>query len=80
MKVRIEINIECGENTCASEPGKFCEYAGSMKFGSIPVCMLFNGQDRSGGTSQTILEEKDGWVQRCPACKEHSTNENNRSN
>jgi hypothetical protein len=60
MKVVIETHIECGERTCATEPGKFCHKLGTKKFGSQPWCMLFDEQ----------LFEQDGWVQRCKQCVE----------
>ena len=37
MKYKIELEIECGEETCASEPGKFCRWFGSKSFGRKPV-------------------------------------------
>lgn len=54
------ILIEHGEKTCASEPGKFCRFAGSKSFGTDPWCTLFN----------TRLRDKDGWLQRAPECLE----------
>lgn len=66
MKTRITLEIECGETTCAIEPGRFCRFLGSKKFGSISVCMLFPDPDGRG--SDTMVWDKDGWVQRCPAC------------
>lgn len=59
----IKIKIECGETTCASKPGEFCKFLGASHFGTRPQCRLFP----SDGAS-TPLKEKDGWVQRCPAC------------
>ena len=68
----IAIKITSGDKTCANKPGDFCKYLGSIKFGSISVCMLFpnnnNNNTLKGDTSYTILEEKDGWVQRCEDC------------
>lgn len=61
----IKLNLDCGESTCASEPGKFCQFFGSMRFGTIAVCRLFPSDDGA----QTELFEKDGWIQRCEACK-----------
>ena len=61
---KLTINIECGEKTCAKEPGKFCSYFGSKKMGTIPICTLFPSTD----TVYTELEEKEGWTLRCPAC------------
>ena len=65
MRMNLTIEIECGENTCASKPGQFCKYMGSVKFGQVPVCCLFPSEKE---TSWTLLEEKDGWVQRCKPC------------
>ncbi len=64
MKRTLRVEIECGETTCASEPGKFCEFFGSRNFGSVPVCALFP----AGDSTWTDLEEKDGWTQRCSQC------------
>lgn len=64
MKKTLSIEIECGELTCASEPGKFCPFVGSVKMGTKTVCRLFPSEDKS----YTVLEDKDGWVQKCPAC------------
>ena len=60
------IKVECGLETCASEPGKFCSYMGSVKFGQVSVCRLFP----SAEDSYTVLTEDEpgGWVQRCPEC------------
>lgn len=53
------ITFEHGEKTCAVSPGIFCRFQGVMGFGTRPVCMLFNNE---------TLYDKDGWLQRCPAC------------
>jgi hypothetical protein len=66
MKRGIILEIECGETTCASEPGRFCRFLGRQKFGSISVCMLFPDPDGQG--SDTTLRDQDGWIRRCPAC------------
>lgn len=61
-KRKLSIVIEAGESTCASEPGKFCSWAGSRKFGQIGYCTLFNED----------LDDKEGtsWLARLPACME----------
>lgn len=41
MKTTLTFQIECGETTCASEPGKFCQYVGVQGFGTKPICLLF---------------------------------------
>lgn len=67
MAVRqVTFPIDCGDTTCASKPGKFCRFYGSRNFGQVPVCTLFPAE-RGWFTD---LPEKDGWVQRCPACLE----------
>lgn len=53
------ITFEHGENTCASVPGTFCRFLGTMGWGTKPVCMLFENEP---------LFNKDGWLQRCPQC------------
>ena len=66
MKRDLVFKIECGEKTCASEPGKFCCHVGSKKFGTVPICLLF----RDVEYREVELGEKDGWLQRCGACLE----------
>jgi len=63
------IKINHGETTCASEPGKFCRFLGSKKFGLIPVCLLF------GETLDVHHQQHDkaGWVARCGQCHEEFT-------
>jgi hypothetical protein len=62
MKRTLEIEIECGDKTCASEPGKFCQFVGTKSFGKTYLCMLFPSED-----SYTILESG-GWLMRCEQC------------
>jgi len=59
------IVINCDDKTCASEPGSFCAFYGTRKFGTTPCCTLF-----PEGQSFTELKEDRpfGWIQRCPAC------------
>jgi hypothetical protein len=52
----ISLNIKCGKETCASEPGRFCEF---FMCGFKVSCALFG-----------LLEEENGWVQRATSCKE----------
>lgn len=55
------LKFEHGEDTCASEPGKFCRFLGTKHFGMFPSCMLFDDQP---------LSDSLGWVRRCDQCKE----------
>ena len=57
MKVNLE--LEFGNRTCAVEPGKFCYFAGTRRCGTEAVCMLFNVQCLTGD---------DGWLERCHEC------------
>ena len=66
--ITLQIKIEAGETTCAKEPGKFCQFFGTMRFGTFPICTLFP----SDHDVFTELKEKDGWVQRCADCKASS--------
>jgi hypothetical protein len=59
--VKVTLSYECGETTCATEPGKFCRFLGAIHFGQVPVCMLFDNRE---------LQEKEGWTQRCEECLE----------
>lgn len=57
----LKFNIDCGAMTCASEPGKFCEFTGAKSFGTKPWCLLFDtALDDSG--------EPNGWLKRCKEC------------
>ena len=64
MIKRLTIEIECGEDTCASTPGHFCIYRGARIDGSEPACDLFRKRlyDKNG--------DIEGWLLRCKECKE----------
>lgn len=64
MEKCLTVVINCGETTCYSKPGVHCQYLGSKRMGTIHVCMLFPDDD----DSNTVLEDKDGWLQRCASC------------
>lgn len=57
------IVTNCGETTCASEPGKFCRHVRTSHCGTRWVCGLFWDED---GPKE--LPEKDGWLARLPEC------------
>ncbi len=61
MKAKLILNIVCGETTCASEPGKFCKFVRTQRFGTENVCHIFS-------EAKSTLEEKDGWIQRHKEC------------
>jgi len=65
MKRNILFKITSGDKTCSSSYKKFCKYVSTIKMGKIWVCRLFP----SDKNSYTILEDKNGYLQRCPECK-----------
>lgn len=59
MKKIIQLEIDCGERTCASEPEKFCKYFWySITKDWICVCRIFGS-----------LVVDDGWALRHPYCR-----------
>ena len=65
---QIRITIECGEFTCASEPGKFCKFVGTRRMGAEYVCRLFPSEDDSYLRLQTLDNKPNGWLARCSEC------------
>lgn len=59
MKHNITLEIECGETTCASEPGKFC-YLFAADLQGDGVCYLYG----------KVFQNEDGWIDRHPRCLE----------
>lgn len=61
--------INCGAETCASEPGVFCEWLGSKKHGQQPICRFpFAVVDAPMKLSE---DRPCGWVMRSDRCKAH---------
>ena len=57
MKVTLTFEIECGDKTCAAEPGKFCKYMKNKMNGSSS-CYFFG----------ILFDDETGWIQRHPEC------------
>ncbi len=53
------VAINCGEETCAAEPGKLCDLIRTTHYGRLFHCGLFDME---------VLGEIDEWLQRCPEC------------
>lgn len=53
----LAFEINCGEKTCASEPGRFCEFFCDNCFGR-PSCFFFG----------KLRDDEDGWVRRHERC------------
>ena len=64
------IQVNCGEKTCCSEPGKLCPWLRVSKFGTLWCCQIFSEYifPMDGKMYPEALEEKDGWLQRHPKC------------
>ena len=66
----LQIETGSGDRTCFNKSTrKWCKFYGTVRFGQIPVCMLFPGGD---GEPVTLLETSkpnlEGWVLRCKKC------------
>ncbi len=57
----ITYEINCGVRSCASEPGKLCDFIRTTHHGRLFHCGLFDME---------VLGETDGWLQRCDDCTE----------
>jgi len=69
MNKLLKLSINCGETTCASEPGKFCKYLFTRKFGTLIYCQIFSEIDDRG--KPFSLELVDGWTRRHSLCLQH---------
>lgn len=70
-KIKIEIEINCGEDTCWDfEAKKLCKFVGVRRIGTVWSCLLYP----SNGFPYTDLISKNGYLQRCEQCKSRSTN------
>jgi hypothetical protein len=58
MKQRLTFEIECGEKSCASEPGKFCQFA-NLAMAGKDSCYFFG---------LIFYDKPHGWLQRHPDC------------
>ena len=52
--------VQCGDTTCASEPGHFCRFVWSMHFGQKFRCARFD--------KELFEDHECGWLQRLPEC------------
>jgi len=68
--LRFSLSSECGERTCASEPERFCQFLGTMKFGTVAVCLLFRNEVGDLQVLDNSRKDCLGWTLRCPQCLE----------
>jgi hypothetical protein len=64
--MKLHFETECGEKTCASEPGKFCYFVRVKNFGTSYLCLYYDEK----------LYDNDGWLIRCPKCLNEQRKEN----
>ena len=69
MEKTLSLPIVCGKTTCASEPGKFCPWLRTARFGTLAFCQIFEERE-ANSKYPTPLEIKDGWIQRHQKCLE----------
>jgi hypothetical protein len=56
MKKKLTFQFDCGPETCASKPGKFCQFL-RLSLNGKDSCMFFGR-----------VFDKDGWIQRDKDC------------
>ena len=66
--MRLVIDINCGERTCYAAPGDPCQFLRTRKYGQVYYCAIWQDVDSRGRPE--ALEERDGWLLRCPECLE----------
>lgn len=80
-KRTLQLQIDCGEKTCASAPGKFCQWCLTTRFGTRWICGLFRDEQsnpvrlRSAQRWSDDGWKDDGWLQRCQQCLETEVKE-----
>ena len=65
---KVSFDLQCGLSHCYNKKTKKrCSFIGAMRFGTIPVCLLF--RDKSGAEQQ-LSEDEQHCVLRCTQCLE----------
>lgn len=64
MTHKLEIKINCGEKTCASKPGNFCNFLGVRNLGTKSCCLLYTDH----GSPLELFENDNRWIARCQPC------------
>ena len=71
----LNLQIDCGETTCVNLQTKGrCQFLGSVRFGSTPVCLLFRDWSQIGYSEKALKENKDGCLLRCSECLKTAVN------
>lgn len=66
-----KLEVTCGELTCASDPGNFCQFVRTERFGTQWVCGLFD---------RPLFDDENGWLKRCDQCLEKFTEKSDVTN
>ena len=66
--MKVSLDFEVGNITCATSPGKFCRFLRVSHLGTRHSCALF--LDKVERTSTPLRENDQGWLERCPDCLE----------
>jgi hypothetical protein len=72
MKRKLQIVIDSGDKTCASQRGKFCPMLRVTHFGTRFVCGLFGNEELKDDKG---VPSGDGWLQRSSECLDLEINE-----
>ena len=65
----INFKIDCGKETCASEPGKFCQFVRLARFGTIYFCQIWHEYSNKYPLPlETVDGTDEGWLKRRPEC------------
>ena len=70
MKKHLMLEIDCGDRTCSSEPGKFCRHVLTKRFGTVWVCGLFRTEEGSEILLKDENGGEEGSLMRCGPCLE----------
>jgi hypothetical protein len=64
----LRLPLNCGDKTCASEPGKFCKFMLTRHFGQDFYCQIFGPVDMRGRPESLPQSGPYGWTLRWPEC------------
>ena len=69
---QVTFDLQCGAKHCYNKKTKKrCSFLGSVRFGTIPVCLLFRDKSRDSRYSeQQLREDEQHCVLRCEQCLE----------
>lgn len=75
---KVTFELQCGEKHCYNKKTKKqCKFLGSVRFGTIPVCLLFRDESLSSSrySEQQLREDEQHCVLRCEQCLKATAND-----